>query len=163
MSGNYAVGEVWFDHAGNQCSYRENGTIEVITVNNEPSMTIQSEKDSCDVNKIVAKHGLKNRSIRNIASILANTPYFRRDEPQYGDFTGICDYASAMIRTREAGDAFMQLPSALRKRFSNDPAQLVAFLDDENNRAEAIELGLIERPVQQPEPESKSAEGESES
>ena len=40
----------------------------------------------------------------------------------------------------------MTLPADLRKRFSNDPGQLLSFLENEDNRAEAIKLGLVNAP-----------------
>ena len=40
----------------------------------------------------------------------------------------------------------MALPAHLRARFENDPAQLIDFLGDENNRSEAEKLGLLEVP-----------------
>ena len=44
----------------------------------------------------------------------------------------------------------MALPSRVRRRFDNDPAELMEFLADEANREEAVMLGLIEKeePVQ---------------
>jgi len=36
----------------------------------------------------------------------------------------------------------MALPSDVRKRFSNDPAELIDFLADKKNDEEAIKLGL---------------------
>lgn len=129
------VGEVWYDHAGNECYYRENGSLSVRTINKDRSRTIQSEKDVCDVNKIVAKF--------KTTGLMTNV---RRDQPQFGDFSDVCDFQTAMIRTQEAEEAFMSLPALIRKRFSNDPAELLDFLGNEENRAEAISLGLIASP-----------------
>lgn len=129
------VGFSWIDDAGNLCTYRENGTIHVQTVNNEPTMTIQSERESCDINKIVAQH-LRTGIMTNV----------RTSPLEYGDFNGTDDYATAQMRIQEADEAFMSLPAELRFRFKNDPAQLIEFLNDENNRAEAIELGLVAPP-----------------
>lgn len=138
--------KVWSDRRGHLCSFRPDGTISVVSVNNQPTRTIQSEIDACDINKIVAKFGMKNKPIKAIANNLLMTSHVRRDEGKYGDFTGITDYASAVIQLREASETFMQLPSSIRKRFGNDPGNLIEFLGDENNRSEAIELGLIDNP-----------------
>ena len=54
----------------------------------------------------------------------------------------------------EAGEMFDALPSRIRKRFNNSPAQLLEFLADTANVSEAISLGLISAPVE-PEPQSK--------
>lgn len=129
------VGEIWTDSSGNECYYRENGTISVTTINNEPSLAIQSEKDSCDIAKIVAKF--------QSTGILTN---FRQEPPQYGDFTNVCDYATAVQRVQEAENAFMSLDANIRARFKNNPQELLTFLQDDKNRAEAIQLGLIPKP-----------------
>jgi len=128
-------GEVWYDHAGNECSYRENGTLRVTTINNEPTMTIQSERDNCDLNVIVNRY-LKTGVMSNL----------RTDQPIYGDFSHVNDYQSAMIAVREANEQFMELPALIRKRFNNDPHELLLFMGNPNNRSEAIELGLVPKP-----------------
>lgn len=64
--------------------------------------------------------------------------------PQYGDFTGL-DFRAAQTKIAEATQSFAQLPANLRKRFQNDPAQLVDFIGNEDNRAEAEKLGLVKR------------------
>ena len=48
-----------------------------------------------------------------------------------------------------AAEAFAALPSRVRQRFNNDPAELLEFLADESNREEAVFLGLIEKPEPQ--------------
>lgn len=132
---NYEVGEIWYDNAGNRCFNREDGTISVQTVNEEPSLTIQSEKDNCDLNVIVNKF-LKTGMMTNI----------RKDQPRYGDFTGVSDYQSAVIAVQDAEEQFMELPATIRKRFDNDPQKLLSFVLDDSNRDEAIKLGLVEKP-----------------
>lgn len=124
--------EVWIDHLGNECFYRDNGTISCRTVNNEPSLTVQSEKDSCDINLIVERH------LRT--GIMTN---YRTSQPMYGDFTSCVDYHEAVARAQQAEESFMTLPASIRARFSNDPGQLIDFLSNENNRSEAIKLGLV--------------------
>ncbi|CAJ0596428.1 unnamed protein product [Cylicocyclus nassatus] len=44
----------------------------------------------------------------------------------------------------------LALPSDVRERFGNDPAKLLAFLDDDDNRAEAVKLGLVNAPPEPP-------------
>jgi len=122
----------WLDPYGNQCTRRSNGRLRVQTVNNEPSMTIQSEKDNCDINKIVAK--FKSTGLMtNVVAVQATS----------GDFSDIVDYQTACNAVIAAEDAFSALPATIRKRFDNSPGQFLAFIDDANNRSEAISLGLI--------------------
>jgi len=130
-----SAGEIWIDRAGNECFFRENGTISCRTVNTDPSMAIQSEKDSCDINLIVQKY--------KRTGLMSN---LRTDEPRYGDFSNAVDYHDAIFRAQQAEDSFMLLPAHVRARFSNDPGKLIDFLADENNRSEAVKLGLVNPP-----------------
>ena len=76
----------------------------------------------------------------NVTGLLPEAPL----SPRYGDFSGITDYHTAMNAVIAAEDGFMALPADLRARFQNDPAQLIDFLSDENNRSEAEKLGLLD-------------------
>ena len=91
----------------------------------EPSLTQQHFKDETDINNILRQF--------NITGLLPEAPL----SPLYGDFTGIGDYHSALNAVYAAEDEFMTLPAQIRARFENDPAQLIAFLSDENNRPKA--------------------------
>ena len=66
--------------------------------------------------------------------------------PQFGDFTGISDYQDSLDKMREALQLFGDLPLALRQRFSDDPVQLLEFLQDRNNFDDAVKLGLVDAP-----------------
>lgn len=99
----------------------------------DASLAQQQFKDECDINNILRQF--------NITGQLPDAPL----SPRYGDFTGISDYKTALDRVIEADEEFMALPAQIRARFDNDAANLIQFLDDENNRAEAIELGLVDR------------------
>lgn len=100
--------------------------------------TKQSFKAECDINTIVS------RFLRT--GIL---DFAQKNEPRYGDTTGI-EYQSAMNTVAAAKSLFNELPAALRNRFENEPAQFLDFVQDEDNREEATELGLL-KPVEPPE------------
>ncbi len=100
----------------------------------EPSLTQQHFKDETDINNILRQF--------NVTGMLPEAPL----SPRYGDFSGIVDYHSALNAVIAAEDSFMTLPAQIRARFENDPAQLIDFLGDENNRSEAEKLGLLEVP-----------------
>ena len=100
----------------------------------EPSLTQQHFKDETDINNILRQF--------NVTGMLPEAPL----SPRYGDFSGIVDYHSALNAVIAAEDSFMTLPAQIRARFENDPAQLIDFLSDENNRQEAVKLGLLEVP-----------------
>lgn len=97
----------------------------------EPSKAVQSERDECDINTIVQRFGLTGRLPQNVRM------------PQYGDFEGIADYQGALNAVRAAATGFMAFPADLRARFHNDPGLLIEFVSREENRDEAVRLGLI--------------------
>ena len=97
----------------------------------EPSLAQQQFKDECDINNILRQF--------NITGLLPETL-----SPKYGDFSGISDYKTALDRVIAADEEFMNLPATLRARFDNEPAKLIEFLNDDQNRLEAEKLGLVE-------------------
>jgi len=99
----------------------------------EPSLAQQHFKEECDINTILQKF--------SITGILPEAPL----SPRYGDFSGIGDYHTALNRVIAAQEEFEALPAQIRARFDNDPAKLIDFLDDEANRPEAEDLGLVEK------------------
>jgi len=98
----------------------------------DASLAQQHYKEECDINTILEKF--------NISGMLPEQPL----SPRYGDFTGISDYHTAMNRVIAAQDEFEVLPAQIRARFNNDPAQLIEFLENSDNRPEAEQLGLVE-------------------
>jgi phage internal scaffolding protein len=98
----------------------------------DATLAQQHFKDECDINNILRQF--------NVTGLLPEAPL----SPRYGDFSGITDYHTAMNAVIAAEDGFMALPADLRARFQNDPAQLIDFLSDENNRSEAEKLGLLD-------------------
>ena len=99
------------------------------------SMTQQQFKAECDVNNILAKYK-KTGQINHLAKHNGN----------FGDFSNIEDYQTALDKIAQAELAFNDLSSDIRSKFHNDPGKLIDFLSDEKNNKEAIELGLkIER------------------
>ncbi|QXP08311.1 MAG: internal scaffolding protein [Arizlama microvirus] len=64
-------------------------------------------------------------------------------QPSFGDFGSMADFQSAQNLIAQAKQSFDLLPSDLRYRFNNDPAYLLQFLEKEENRLEAVRLGLV--------------------
>jgi len=116
----------------------------------DASLAQQHYKDECDINNILRQF--------NITGMLPEQAV----SPRYGDFTGINDYHSALNQVIAAEDEFMSLPATLRARFENDPAQLIDFLDNPENKNEAIKLGLVKEAVELPQvvevPQEKAVE-----
>ena len=115
-------------------TYQEKKGIEFV----EPTMTIQSEKDNCDINVIMNRY----------ATCGTPLPY-RTDgvQPVYADVSELGDYMENFQRCKQAEAMFNNLPSALRKELDNNPANLLPFIQDEKNKERCIEYGLINKPI----------------
>lgn len=113
------------------------------------TMTKQSFKDECDINTILLKY--QKTGFMDPAMV--------RARGSFGDFTSYDDYHSSLNQILEAQDAFEALPSSMRKRFGNDPGELLAFLEDPANNEEAVKLGLRQAPPP-PQPEAPPARQE---
>lgn len=107
----------------------------------ESSLTFQSMRDETDINLIIKNY----KATGKLPSIKGDPMTVRY--PQFGDFTQITDYSDAVQALNVAKEAFAELPSAVRRRFDNDPAKLVSFIEDPANIEEAVDLGLIEKPI----------------
>lgn len=106
----------------------------------EQSMTKQSFKEECDINTLVRQFGITGQIPTDVR------------QPQYGDFTAVTDYQTALNAVIAAQESFAAMPADVRRRFANDPALFVEFCSDPANRDEAIKLGLIEKPLDPPGP-----------
>lgn len=112
--------------------------IKVQTIYDEklkPSKTQQQFKNECDVNKIIARF---NKT--------GELTHLKKSKGVFTDLTYVTDYQTALDKVMKANQAFSELNSQTRNRFGNDPQNLVNFLQDPKNKAEAIELGLIVAP-----------------
>ena len=99
-----------------------------------PSLTRQEFKEDCDINTIVAQF-VKTGVVTHI----------NRREAQYGYVDG-ADFSDAMRIVTQAQAMFGELPSEVRKRFNNDPAALLDFVQDPDNAAEMAQMGLTGEP-----------------
>jgi hypothetical protein len=97
----------------------------------EPTRAQQHHREECDINVILERFGKTGQMPVNVIS------------GTYGDFSGVHDYHTALNAIIASESEFAALPATIRNRFANDPANLVQFLDNPNNRAEAEKLGLV--------------------
>lgn len=95
-----------------------------------PGRTHQSQRDECDINKMMAKYQ-RGGDLPNFSGLAS-----------FGDFADAPDYHTAFNQIRQAGEAFLRLPVDLRSRFENKPERLIEFLADPGNDAESRDLGL---------------------
>ncbi len=106
-----------------------------------PGRTKQAMVAECDINTIMNKW-------KRTGEIPPGNPR----PPTYGDFSEVGDYMQAKNSILEADRAFEALPSWVRERFQNSPHELIAFLEDPSNQAEAEKLGLTRVPDPELEP-----------
>lgn len=101
----------------------------------EDDVAQQQFKEESDINEIVRRFGLTGTV----------PEAFRM--PEYCDYRDApVDFHAAMNFVRDSQNVFLTLPAHVRARFDNDAGRLTQFLENPENRAEAISLGLIERP-----------------
>nr|UXQ88122.1 MAG: internal scaffolding protein [Microvirus sp.] len=99
----------------------------------KPSMTKQSFKDECNINKIMEKFQ-KSGAISHYA----------KHAPTYGDATHT-ELHDALNIVADANTMFEELPSSIRAKFQNNPEQFLEFVQDPKNLAEMRELGLADK------------------
>ena len=97
----------------------------------DESLAVESAKEEADINTIVRRFGLTGELPDDVRM------------PQSGDFTGIPDFHTALNLVRATQEEFMRVPAEIRDRFQNDPARLMAFIEDDANRDEARKLGFL--------------------
>ena len=105
-----------------------------------PSLTQQQFKDDADLNVMLERF-----------KVTGNMPV-PAALPQYGDFSGVSDFRTALDTVRKAEGQFMALDAKLRARFGHDPQALLEFISDDKNREEAVKLGLVNPAAPVPEP-----------
>lgn len=110
-----------------------------------PSLTQQSAKLETDVN-----HILKQFSKTGLISHVNNV------KGLYADVSDLGDYRESLEVVAQAHEAFLELPSKVRKEFSNDPAEMMEFLRNPLNKEKAVELGLIKAPIVEKQPAPKT-------
>nr|QJB19634.1 MAG: internal scaffolding protein [Microvirus sp.] len=102
----------------------------------KPSLTKQSFKDECDINRIVArirKAGFSPMTLQAMQSAC------------YGDVSAVPDFQAAQDLILRVESVFSAIPSEIRERFDNSPAKFAAFVEDPKNEAEAIKMGLLKK------------------
>jgi len=96
------------------------------------SLTVQSGKEDADINVIAKRMGATGQMPQPL------------DLSFYQDASDLPDLRAILEYSREAERAFMALPPEVRKRFHNSAAELWEFVLDDNNREEAVRIGLID-------------------
>jgi phage internal scaffolding protein len=111
-------------------------------IGEEESMVQQHLAEETDIN-VIMKRYQRTGELRHVTPMAG----------EYGDFSDVPDYKSAMERIMAADALFMELPAAVRDRFGNDPAQFIEFATDKSNLDELRKLGLAPEAPGAPEPQ----------
>lgn len=106
---------------------------------NLPTRTVQSDADSTDLNKIVARYMRTGE--------LPQTPV----PPRFGDFRNVGDFRSCNDVIVRARESFEALPSRIRERFVT-PEAFCTFCENPENLDEMRKLNLAV-PKKEPVPE----------
>ena len=109
----------------------DQNSIDTQLICDDPTLAQQQFRAECDINNILKQFNVTGEL--PIGSV----------QPQYGDFSGITDYQSALNAVIAAQDSFLALPAELRAKFDNDPALFVEFASDEANKDEMKAMGLL--------------------
>lgn len=108
-----------------------NGITRVQTSITGATRTEQSHRDLVDINQIMKRF----RTTKLLPQ--------RANDGFYGDISEMEDYLSMKTKIAKAEQNFDMLPADVRKKFENKPANLLAFLEDDNNYDEAVELKIL--------------------
>lgn len=117
-----------------------------------PSLTKQSFVAECDINNIIKQYSATGQ-VRHISAQAA--------QGRYMDLPDDIDFQNSLEIVRQAGEAFASLPSGVRTRFSNDPAEFLDFMSNPANQEEIIKMGFAtdNRPPKAPETPPRSQPG----
>ncbi len=104
----------------------------------KPTRAKQSFKAECDINVIMAKY--KARGI---------VTHVTKYQGHYADLPNEVDFHANLQSVMDAKAAFDSLPSKIRERFHNDPAEFLGFVQNPDNQSEidALGLGLNPKPA----------------
>lgn len=100
-----------------------------------PSRTKQSFKDECDINKIMKR-------FKKVMGAEYLNRFNGYTGGQFGDFSNVTDYRTAIEQVSQARGVFEALPAKVRARFQNDAAEFLDFCHNPANVDEMVSLGL---------------------
>lgn len=108
-----------------------------------PGRAKQAMKEETDINNIMKRY--QNTGV---------VDFVNKQKGTYADVRNM-DFDASMNSLIRAQNMFADLPSHIRKRFANSPAEFLDFMNDETNIDEARSLGLLPA-LHEPETEEPS-------
>lgn len=101
------------------------------TVDTGEGLTEQAHKNETDMNYIL-KDYVKTGLIKHA----------KENEGKYDDIA-MQDFQDAMFVVAQANSMFEELPGEIRKRFQNDPAQFLGFVQNPDNIDQMKSMGIL--------------------
>ena len=98
---------------------------------NGPGEAEQSHERACNINNIV-KRFQKTGTLEHQS----------KHEARYDDVTG-ADFTTMMNIVANANSMFEELPSSIRDKFNHNPAEFFDYVQNPQNKAEAVTLGIM--------------------
>lgn len=128
--------------------------VEVLTINNKPSMTSQEFKNDTNIYSILRKYGI-NADMSTAAdwkTLYDVVPGANPDTFVYTDYDKDLDYQYYQDRILKVKNDFLALPSSVRQLFGHDVAAFHKFVSDPSNYDTCVNLGILpNKPVVLPE------------
>lgn len=111
--------------------FRRVGTtrLRVVNFSLKPSLTDQTSKDECDINRIIARH----------ASAGVPLP---SNNNSYHDFSNMPSFHEYVHLKHVALENFANLPDNVRETFNNDPNQFLEEYYNSEYRQRNIDIGI---------------------
>lgn len=116
---------------------RKRYALAVVDCSGDKVLTKQSFARETDINEIMKKYTKTG---------LLDPSQLATRQAQFADVSEIGDFQQCQEIVQNAQKAFMTLPAELRSRFDNEPAKLLDFCANDENKEEAIKLGIISKP-----------------
>lgn len=105
----------------------------------------QSFRDETDINRIVARY-----------TLTGTLPPEHSRAGTYLDVSSV-DFLQAQNLVADIRSRFDRYPSKLRSKFANSPHQMLRWLEDPENHAEAVRLGILPESYLKPDLEAQKA------
>lgn len=112
--------------------YKKDGIRPALSFDN-PTLTEQHHRESCDVNYIIDV-------FQRTGKISPGNSCFYEDVSDRPS-----DLLECMNVVKRSQEIFSSIPSKIRARFDNDPVKLLDWISDPSNRKEAGEIGLLSK------------------
>lgn len=126
---------------GYDSAKREKGR-KAIDFSASPSMTKQSFRDGTKVDVILRQYATKGVDPNNVGLFQKSVA----TTAQFGVADMARDYQAQLNQVVRVKSYFESLPARLRDFFRHDPAQMLEYMADPENREKCIEMGLFEKP-----------------